>query len=465
MNKIISVSQINANKCKCNDIFSAGVINNILSYRDNVSDIETGSIINIEKSILDKRGNSFTFPCGLIKYINDKVNKKGYSFEYQYVEPYKLSKNLKPSLPGITFENYQRNIISKVGFYKRGIIVGPTGAGKSIILGGIIAKFNIPPTLLIVPNRTIFKQMTNSFIKWFGTDKVGIVGNSIFNPKYITVALYQSLEKLKKWKERKLIKLLLIDEVMYINDSIIKFFKEIPNCYYRFGVTATPRNIKKEPQKAMEMMGYTGPIIAEATEKQVEARVTTCNVYLINYYCHIPKGTNYSEVLRQDILFSSLRNKKLLQAANKLALKQNKTVLFLLDEIKQGEIIEKIAIKMGLKPYLVHSKMKKLYIDSVKSKLNKRLINLCIATKVFGLGTDIPNVDCVVLASTRKSEIDTLQKIGRGRRRTLQKNELIVIDSVDKIRGDRFNKYFYDYSMQRLKIFKEKGWEINKIII
>jgi superfamily II DNA or RNA helicase len=104
--------------------------------------------------------------------------------------------------------------------------------------------------------------------------------------------------------------------------------------------------------------------------------------------------------------------------------------------------------------------------EYVKQELNNRRINLVIATQVFGMGTNIPTVDCIALASSRKSEIDTLQKIGRGRRRTQHKDELIVIDSIDQLRSSlRHHKHFYTYSLERMGIYKEKGWEVNRMLL
>ena len=58
----INISQINANRAKCEDIFTAQVISKILSYKETVTDKYDGSFVDIEKSILDGRGGVFQRP-------------------------------------------------------------------------------------------------------------------------------------------------------------------------------------------------------------------------------------------------------------------------------------------------------------------------------------------------------------------------------------------------------------------
>jgi superfamily II DNA or RNA helicase len=462
---IIKLMQTNANYCVCQDNIAVDVVRDILSYTGTIMEYNVGAGRKIPKkvtlSFLNKRSKPPRFPYGLMSYVHSKITEGGNVLDLTYLDVMPLKRKLIPSLRGITFEPYQSQILRKIANYKRGILVASTGAGKTVIIGGIIDKFYIPKTVVIVINRTIFNQTYEGLCRWFPDVSVGKVGDGINCPGHITVAMYQSL---KNYKPDGL-EMVIVDEVHRINDSIIDFLKDIPKTHYRFGLTATPQKVENNFVKSMQMMGYIGPIIGELTDKQVEKRVVPVEVKLIRFLCGKTKGDDYQSVLRNDILYSKVRNYKLLKAAKSEALDKGKTVLVLLDETKQGEIMYKIAKEMNLNPYMVHSKMDKKQIDNIKDRLNKREIPLVIATQVFGTGTDIPEVDCVVLASARKNEIDTMQKIGRGRRRTEKKDKLILIDSIDKIIAKKFNKYFYNYSLERISIYQEKGWQITKLNI
>jgi superfamily II DNA or RNA helicase len=468
MDKSLKIKEIHAGSFRCENKVTGTFVKNILSYKEKRKYFDKSIGKEIVKDVTFDYGVSryglYYFPSGLVGY----VKRKGLLLRRQTVEiirspdSYELPRKLIPSLPGIEFESYQAKVFRKVGPNKMGIIVGPTGMGKSIILGGIIDKLYCPNTLLIVPTKSIGKQMYDSFKNWFG-DRVGMIGDGIYDQRDITICLFQSLDKFTV--SRNNIQLILCDEVHLVNETIKKFLnKNGKNIYYRYGVTATPQKFKHNLKKTFKMMGCFGNILSEVTDKEAYKRVLPVKVNMVSYYCHNPQGTNYQSVMREDILYSKIRNNKLLKAAKSLAISKGMTVLYLVDETKQALIVEKLAYQLNLNPYVVHGKMDNKEINYIKENLNNRKINLCIATRVFSVGTDIPNVDCIVLGSVRKSEIDTLQKIGRGRRRTKHEH-LLLIDCVDKVRDKKFNKYFYGYSMQRMQIYREKEWEIRKVIL
>jgi superfamily II DNA or RNA helicase len=54
----------------------------------------------------------------------------------------------------------------------------------------------------------------------------------------------------------------------------------------------------------------------------------------------------------------------------------------------------------------------------IKNKLINKEVRCVIATTVWREGIDIPSLDCVINAAGGKSEIMTLQGVGRGLRKT-----------------------------------------------
>lgn len=464
--RTLEFEQVNANTCRAVNYAAKHLADKALSYTSKAKvyneDLGRDIIIDVTRSLARKQSGQVTFPFGLIKFIMRKANERGHECNVSYLDPYTLPKKLIPQLPGIKLETFQAKMLRKVGIYKRGVLIGPTAMGKSVVLGGIVDKLNMPVTICIVPNQTIFRQIYQSFCAWFGEDIVGRIGQGIYDQRQITVCMYQSISKYQLAYSN--LKLVLIDEAHLINDTIIRFLRKCKNVYYRYGVTATPHLAEDNFVKAMQMEGFIGPVICEVNDKEAENRVLPVKVKLISFYCSRPKGKTYQKVLRQDILLSDLRNAKLLKAAHDEALTKGMTCLFLIDEVEQGKRIVDLAGQMNIPITFAHGKLSKGEIKRIIKQLNNREIQFVVATKVFGVGTDIPNVDAVVLGSTRKSEIDTLQKIGRGRRRVDGSDYLVVIDSIDKVRGNKFNRYFYDYSLTRLNIYKAKGWEINKLM-
>jgi len=453
--------QVDANWIKAGNDMSMAVAYYALAYRKKIKlpSMEYAEWVNY--SVFDKRRKAF--PVGLWKYVKEKAHKRGYTAFLTTISINPLGINLDYKLPQITYEPYQSAVLGHLRLYKRGIIVASTGAGKSIIIGGIIKRLSIPKTLIIVINKTIFTQIRDSLFEWFPNTSIGVIGDNQFSIGHITLSLFQSLDKVNQ----KDFQLVILDEVQRVNNTVIKWLNEFgKKIHYRYGLTATPHKEGDNFEKTMDMNGFFGNIISDITDEQTSARVIPVKVYMIRFKNTKPTENDYQSSLRHDILLNEERNLLLLKAAKKLLLDNGLSCLILLDEIRQAKVMEKVAIKMGLHPYLAHSKNQSGINEKIQNDLDNGKINLVIATQVFGIGTNIPNVDGVVLASAKKSEIDTLQKIGRGRRRTLKKKELILIDSIDQVvSSKKVHRHFYNYSIERMRIYEEKGWEINRLLI
>ena len=370
-------------------------------------------------------------------------------------------------IPGIKLESYQKKMLMPVGPNNRGILTSATGSGKTIVIGSMIHKFGVPETLIITPTKDILNQAVEKFSDWFKGVSIGVIGKGEKGIGHITISLFQSLVKLTpaNLKEGDF-KLVIIDEAHKVNRSIEKCLHKMPNTHYRYGMTATPQKYDYNFIKAYEQFGCIGPVIADIPEKDVIKRVLPVVVKSIRYVCARPVGVDYQSCLHEDVLFNSTRNHLLLKAAYLFALSKGNTCLILLDEVKQGEWMVQDATELGLHPLFAHGQNTDKTNQEIKDLLNRRKANLVIATKVFSTGTDIPNVDCIVLASSNKSYIDTIQKIGRGRRRTARTNKLIVIDCIDNVMGKKsYHKTFYNRSIERLNTYKEMNWHVEKTVI
>jgi superfamily II DNA or RNA helicase len=460
---MLKLRQIDAHWCKVESPEHYQYVYDLLSFEDMTRNPFTGYPEKITKSMMDKRGNKF--PCGLIPMVMDKADEDGVDTELVQVKV-DIKPKLKVKFDGIKLEDYQEKCIQLAGkknkgFY-RGLIVAPTGGGKSLMASSLIAKFNIPCSVIVVINRTIFNQMIEEMEKRFPFLDVGAVGDDRCDFGHITVALYQSLSRLDLTKLNQMVKMVVVDEAHRMNNSVETILKQLTNSHIRFGLTATEHDRDEEFKKWASTVGNIGPMIHEVTDEEADSRVVPCHVYMTKYYCHDPIGTSYRSVFDIDILRSDVRTKKLLRAA-KIFIDRGFNCLFLLHEIGQAEHVQEIALELGMSPYVAHSKNDKKYNDALKERLNNRQINFVIATQVFGTGTNIPNIDVVVLGSMRKSLIEVLQNIGRGRRRTKDKQYLIVIDSYDKLRNNLDKrKTFFDkfegYSKRRIKLYEKKGW-------
>ena len=68
-------------------------------------------------------------------------------------------------------------------------------------------------------------------------------------------------------------------------------------------------------------------------------------------------------------------------------------------------------------------------------------------------GSNIPELDVVINASGGKSEMATIQIIGRGRRKTKTKSALIVYDFFDPS-----SRFLIEHFGFRVSLYTEMGW-------
>jgi superfamily II DNA or RNA helicase len=90
--------------------------------------------------------------------------------------------------------------------------------------------------------------------------------------------------------------------------------------------------------------------------------------------------------------------------------------------------------------------------EEVRLIFNRKEIKTVIATAVWKEGIDIPTLDCVINACGGKSEIQTLQALGRGLRVTEEKSTVEIIDFLDPYR------YLARHTVMRLQTYVKNRW-------
>ena len=395
------------------------------------------------------------FGTGLLPFICKKLDKKGEKYNLKYInKPIipELKKNVK--INGITFEEYQTKILDTLNTETRGIIKASTGSGKTYTTLGIIKKFNTPKTLILTPRENIARKTYSDLVK-FGFNAGLICGNEK-SAKPIIVAVWNSIKSLmeKGYDFNGYFGggIVIIDEAHMAKEAISNILTSLPDVWLRFGLSATPIP-KSEKANWFKVTSQLGLQIVQVSDEEAENRVTDVELFMFK---NIKESVykNYDDLYINELLLDPERN-KLICKMTEFALKTRKNTIILLDEVRQARAIEKLMLKFDLPlPTLAHSGIGGDRIEKLIHKMNNEKIEILISTGVLGVGTDIPNVDSVIIASARKSKANVLQKIGRGRRRTSDKDTLLVLDIYDDF-GD---KYFWKYSEKRYKMYKRNGW-------
>jgi len=85
----------------------------------------------------------------------------------------------------------------------------------------------------------------------------------------------------------------------------------------------------------------------------------------------------------------------------------------------------------------------------------------------FSTGINIRNLHNIVFASPSKSRIRTLQSIGRGLRKSEQKEQAVLYDIADDLRYKSKRNYTLGHFLERLNIYNEEkfNYELQRIKI
>jgi superfamily II DNA or RNA helicase len=138
-------------------------------------------------------------------------------------------------------------------------------------------------------------------------------------------------------------------------------------------------------------------------------------------------------------------------------------VLILVTQIAHiYELLEFISIPVAI----VKGSVSKEERFEIKEGLKAGRLKGVIATVAWTEGIDIPNLTMVINAAGGKSERLTLQKIGRGLRRTKTKTKVKLIDYMDvghygkNILSIGANTHIlHKQSIKRWKTYEEQGWK------
>jgi type I site-specific restriction endonuclease len=177
-------------------------------------------------------------------------------------------------------------------------------SGKTIIIAGIIKKFNIPRTIIIVPTSDIARNTIRELQKLL-VMKIGLFGDGKKELKKITVMLYQSMRKIPNLVELgKYCDLVIVDECHLAIDAIEEILKNFHSTWYRYGLTATPISSARK-SKWFHLTSQLGEKIITVTDKQAKKRVAPVNAYMFKFYCE-PENIDY-DLYRENVLLNKER--------------------------------------------------------------------------------------------------------------------------------------------------------------
>jgi superfamily II DNA or RNA helicase len=314
--------------------------------------------------------------------------------------------------------------------------------------------------------------------------EVGVIGDGVWQPKKVTVAMVQTLAtKLKdpdpfshpadqkrqlaiQAKVRTLLskyEVVILEEAHEASgDSYYGIMSYCVNAHYRLALTATPF-MKDDAEDNMRLMACVGPIGIKVTEEQLINKGILAKPFF-KYIDNPPpakvkRTTSWQRAYKLGIVECAERNKLVVSEAAKMK-KIGLTGIILVQHTRHGDILKKIINANGLKALFIRGESTREERQLALDKLGRGDIDVLIGTSILDVGVDVPSVGYVILAGGGKAEVNLRQRIGRClRRKKAGPNISFVIDFADK-----HNTHTRDHGLQRRYIVENtKGFGENII--
>ena len=325
----------------------------------------------------------------------------------------------------------------------RGIINLATGLGKTKSAIMLIRKLK-RNTLIVCPSKSIAYQFYNELVECFGAKKVGFIGDGKYKPSVVTVGIAASI--CNRISDVKFLDLgvVIFDETHHTPANTFYAIAEGLGAVGRmYGLTATAF---RSDGKDLFIHAACGDILV-----QRDVAWGVSNGWLAQPYFIVRSvktdGYDYKndklKSYKSHVLSSKEMNDRIVADATAFV-KAGKYVLILVDQIEHGDLISST---VGISFANGRDKGSESLIDDFNSG---KIRGLVATDGLVGEGVDTRNVEVLLLANFTASKSAVLQAVGRGLRKTPQKDTCIVLDYCPE-----GSTMLSRHSKQRISYYKE----------
>jgi superfamily II DNA or RNA helicase len=381
------------------------------------------------------RAEANRYRC-LLKELDDKAIK--YSDHARDYNPTNLS--LKEEFEPRHFQ--QEGLRAWIDNDHQGVVVLPTGAGKTYLAAMAIKECDLP-TLIHVPTIDLMHQwyevLTNHF-----TCKVGLIGGGYNDAQQITVSTYDSALIHVNYRGNQY-GLTVFDECHHLPGNQFKYVALCSIAPYRLGLTATPEREDGKEEILYRLIGnicyqsnirdLTGSTLApydivtievDLTESERQVYEESRNKYLDflrEKKINVGSKWGWQRFLSSTKTSEGREAYKAYRAQKKLSLAAEAKLHTLWDLIQnhRGERIlvftqeNEMAYEIGrlyFLPVLTHlTKVKER--KALLNGFREGLYSILVTSKVLNEGVDVPDANVAIVLSGSGSVREHVQRLGR----------------------------------------------------
>lgn len=430
-----------------------------------------------EKRNLFKRGDDgrFIFPKGFSARIFNLCRTLDCEVEVRdLLEPTLASDRFEVDFDRVfahmDLKAKQDECLALISISDGGVVVAPTGFGKSFLFAAICLMFKKAKIHVVTRRKDVMKRLLRHLVKYI--PDVGQIGAGVKRWSRVTVVTADSLHLVDHTPMHRA-DIVLYDEVH--EAAAPSYSNELAKYQYAkmFGFTATPEGRFDGAHHKLE--GIFGPKIFEMTYQEavshglvLPVRVEWIDVRMPNP-CEFKRETAKE---RAGIWRNKIRNKLIADKAREfgdddqvlILVRTLEHAVFLKQELPEfklcydkidsdvyASLVKKKMLDAMTEPPMTLSARDKMSRDFESGELKK-----VIATDVWSTGVDFPQLSVLIRADARASEIMDVQAPGRVVRRhdASGKDHGLVIDCMDY-----FDTAFMRRSTERKRTYAKQGWE------
>jgi superfamily II DNA or RNA helicase len=402
------------------------------------------------------KDNNYTYSSTLLKGNIAELPAK------DYVARWKIPEKMSP-------RDYQWVAYLWSLTRKRGIVISPTASGKSLIIYMIsrwLLEHGKKRGLLIVPTTSLVEQMYSDFAEygWDVEKNCQRIYEGFTRDAYapMVISTWQSVFDLPK-KYFSQFDFVIGDEAhQFKADSLKSIMTQLVNCDYRIGTTGTLDGSKVHK---LVLEGLFGNVQRVASTKELQDKGYLAHLdikCLVLQHSDIPqsvKGASYPDEIAYLCACES-RNRYITNLVK--SLDGNTLVLYNYVD-KHGRILYDL-IKEKLpdrKVHFIHGLVETEDRETVRKLTENESDSVIVASYgTFSTGINIKHLHNVVFASPTKSQIRTLQSIGRGLRLGERKQKCTLYDIVDDMRYGTHVNFALRHYEERIRIYNEEKFNI-----
>lgn len=419
---------------------------------------------------------------GLLPYVQKFLKDQGYQveltddFDNEKVDP-KFTYQFVRSIEKGKFRarDYQLKAIHNIIQNHRGLILSPTGSGKSFIIYALVRYFlhlfGHEKILIVVPTTSLVEQMYSDFADygWFPDEHCHklYAGSEKNTKKEVIISTWQSIYKLDKRYFNQFGAVFVDEAHLAKAKSLTGIMTKLHNCKHRIGLTGTldgtevHRLVLEGLFSVHEKVTTTSELIERKELSNIHIRVLVLEHTKRNKT--LMKGKTY----QQEMEYISTHLKRNLFIRNLVCdLEGNTLVLAQYIEKQLMPLCQMIEDHSdeNRKIYLIHGATPTDDREEVRRLVEQNDNCIIVASYgTFSTGINIKRIHNIVFASPYKSQIKVLQSIGRGLRLSSDKEQLTLFDLADDIQYNNKVNYTLKHLTDRISIYNEQGFDYDII--